>query len=248
MPGDESELLTRVDGTSQTRPLANGKRQRLGAEERHLREEIGFYSHLLVDLGLLEFKGGNLSVRIDEHDMLITKRAVAKAIPSPEDIVRTSIVANDEASFEASSAMEIHRAIYQKTDARSVIHAHPSKTVSLSLFLDELVPLDENGLLYLRPKVSVVAPPMLFGWNQAADEMADCLRDEKVVVQKWHGTFAKGVDLAEAFHRTRAVEFMSAHLIRVAELRKIFGEPTLPPREMASVIGGVPGRGLKTME
>jgi hypothetical protein len=41
---------------------------------------------------------------------------------------------------------------------------------------------------------------------------------------------------------------MSAHLIRVAELTKIFGEPTLPPREMASVIGGVPGRGLKTME
>ena len=59
--------------------------------------------------------------------------------------------------------------------------------------------------------------------------MADCLRTEKVVVQKWHGTFAKGVDLSEAFHRTRAVEFMSAHLIRIAELREHFGEPTFPP-------------------
>jgi L-fuculose-phosphate aldolase len=248
MAQDTSAQTSRVGGTSTTRQGRNGKRVAYGAEEQRLREEIGFYSHLLVDLGLLEFKGGNLSVRIDEHDMLITKRAVAKAIPSPEDIVRTSIIENDEGSFQASSAMEVHRAIYKKTDARSVIHAHPSKTVTLSLFLDQLVPIDENGLLYLRPKVSVVAPPTLFGWNQAADEMAECLQDEKVVVQKWHGTFAKGVDLAEAFHRTRAVEFMSAHLIRVAELRPIFGEPTPVPSEMASVIGGVPGRGLKSME
>ena len=225
----------------------NGKRVAFGAEERRLREEIGFYSNLLVELGLLEFKGGNLSVRIDEHDMLITRRGVAKAIPGIDEIVRTSIVEEDEGSFQASSAMEIHRAIYQATDATAVIHAHPSKTVSLSLFLDELVPQDENGLLYLRPKVSVVAPPSLFGWNLAATEMADCLRTEQVVVQKWHGTFAKGTDLADAFHRTRAVEFMSAHLIRIEELRQYFGEPTPPPTEMASVIGGKPGRGLKRM-
>ena len=77
--------------------------------------------------------------------------------------------------------------------------------------------------------------------------MANCLRTENVVVQKWHGTFAKGVDLVEAFHRTRAVEFMSAHLIRIAELRPLFGEPTPIPTEMAEVIGGVPGRGLRRL-
>ena len=60
----------------------NRKQDSLGVDERRLREEIGFYSHLLVDLGLLEFKGGNLSVRIDD-DMLITKRSVAKAHPEP---------------------------------------------------------------------------------------------------------------------------------------------------------------------
>jgi L-fuculose-phosphate aldolase len=246
----DDDVLPSVAGDGLAAPLPRSrtaKRSRFGAEEQRLREEIGFYSHLLVDYGLLEFKGGNLSVRIDEHDMLITRRSVAKAIPSLDDIVRTSIVEEDEGAFQASSAMEIHRAIYQATDATAVIHAHPSKTVSLSMFLEELIPIDENGLLYLRPKVTVVAPPSLFGWNLAAEEMADCLRTEQVVVQKWHGTFAKGTDLADAFHRTRAVEFMSAHLIRVAELRQYFGEPTLPPREMAPVIGGKPGRGLKAM-
>jgi L-fuculose-phosphate aldolase len=143
--------------------------------------------------------------------------------------------------------MEIHRAIYQKTNARAVIHAHPSKTVTLSFFRDELIPPDENGMLYLRPRVSVVAPPTLFGWNLVAEEMAEHLRDEQVVVQKWHGTFAKGTDLADAFHRTRAVEFMSAHLIRLEQLREHFGEPTPIPTTIADVIGGLPGRGLRSI-
>ena len=216
--------------------------------EAALREEIGVYSRLLVELGLLEFKGGNLSARIGENDMLITRRSAVKGLPAEEEIVRTSVWSvEDDGALEASSALEVHRAIYQKTNARAVVHAHPSKTVSLSFFRDALVPIDENGLLYLRPKVSVVAPPSLFGWNLAAEEMAECLQAENVVVQKWHGTFAKGRDLAEAFHRTRAVEFMSAHLIRVQQLREHFGEPTPLPTDVAKVIGGVPGRGLRRM-
>jgi L-fuculose-phosphate aldolase len=218
-------------------------------EDTMLRAELGLYSRLLVELGLLEFKGGNLSVRIGEEDMLITRRSAIKGLAAEEQIVRTSILSvDDDGAFEASSALEVHRAIYNATDARAVVHAHPSKTVSLSFFHDALVPLDENGLLYLRPKVSVVAPPSLFGWNLAAEQMADCLRTENVVVQKWHGTFAKGRDLAEAFHRTRAVEFMSAHLIRVQQLRQYFGEPTPLPGTIAEVIGGVPGRGLRKLE
>jgi L-fuculose-phosphate aldolase len=216
-------------------------------EEREGRVAIAHYSQLLVELGLLEFKGGNLSIRIGEADMLITRRSAAKGALGSEDVVRTAIDHLDDNANVASSNYEIHRAIYLQTDARAIVHAHPSKTVTLSMFLDELVPQDENGLLYLRPKVSVVAPPTLFGWNQVAEEFGACLRDESVVIQKWHGTFAKGVDLAEAFHRTRAVEFMSAHLIRIAELRPLFGEPTPVPSTMAEVIGGVPGRGLKRM-
>jgi L-fuculose-phosphate aldolase len=216
-------------------------------EERELREQITSYSRLLVELGLLEFKGGNLSVRIGASDMLITRRAAAKGAPRDDDVVRTAIDHLDENANLASSTYEIHKAIYEATEARAVIHAHPGHTVSLSMFMDELVPQDENGMLYLRPKVSVVAPPSLFGWNLVADEMAGHLRTENVVIQKWHGTFAKGVDLAEAFHRTRAVEFMSGHLIRIAQLRPIFGEPHPLPTEMAEVIGGVPGRNLKRM-
>jgi L-fuculose-phosphate aldolase len=213
------------------------------AKDRAIEDMIEF-SHRLVAANLLEFKGGNLSVRLGNDDMLITQRSSAKGILSPDDFVCTSLTTQDEGAFRASSAMEIHRAIYQRTDARAIIHAHPPTVVSLSFFMDHIVPPDENGLLYLRPRMSVVAAPTLFGWNLVAEEMADCLTDEKVVVEKWHGTFAKGKDLVEAFHRTRAAEFTAGHLVRLAEMRRYFGEPALPPEQIAEFIGGIDTRGL----
>jgi L-fuculose-phosphate aldolase len=203
------------------------------------------FSRRLVEANLLEFKGGNLSVRLGDDDMLITRRSSAKGIPTPEDIICTSLTTQDENALVASSAMEVHRAIYLQTDAQAVIHAHPATVVTLSFFMDEIVPPDENGLLYLRPRMSVVAAPTLFGWNLVADQMAACLTDEKVVVEKWHGTFAKGVDLAEAFHRTRAAEFTAGQIVRLAELRQHLGQPKMPPAEMAEFIGGLDTRGLK---
>ena len=45
--------------------------------------------------------------------------------------------------------------------------------------------------------------------------------------------------------RTRAAEFTAGQVIRLAELRKYFGQPTMPPEEMAEFIGGINTRGLK---
>src|SRR5579859_3118566 len=89
--------------------------------EAHLRAEMIEYSRFLVESDLLEFKGGNLSVRVGENDMLITRRSAAKGAPTNEDIVRTSLVEEDANASAASSAMEIHRAIYLATDARAVV-------------------------------------------------------------------------------------------------------------------------------
>src|ERR1700692_1023585 len=105
-------------------------------EEQALRLELAPYARLLVETGLLEFKGGNLSARIGDDEMLVTRRSSAKGAFTDDDVVRTSLSQLDDNANVASSTYEIHRAIYLQTDARAVIPAHPSQTVSLSLFLD----------------------------------------------------------------------------------------------------------------
>ena len=199
----------------------------------------------LVAMDLLELHGGNVSVRLDEGDMLITRHHVNKSVPTADDIVRTSIDEDDEFTNMASSAWLIHRAIYQRTDAKAIVHAHGQLTVTLSFFYDAVEPIDENGIMILGRSVPVVAAPELMGWNLAAGPIADALVDNKVVIEKWHGTFAKGVDLVDALHKTRSMEFSAGQIIRLAQLRPLMPEPRFPPTKVSEWLGGVYRPGIR---
>jgi L-fuculose-phosphate aldolase len=213
--------------------------------EGELKDQMLVFAKALVDADLLQYYGGNLSVRIGESDLLISRTHTKKLQLSHDDIVRTGVYEDDENSVAASSALEIHREIYQRTDARAVIHAHPPEAISLSFFMDAIVPVDENGILYLGREVRVVPAPALFAWNVIAGDLADGLVKGRVVMHKWHGSFAKGEDLADAYHRTRAVEHASGQIIRLRQLEQLFGPPTPVPSVAVEVLGGIEGRVTK---
>ncbi len=218
----------------------------LSPEHRAGIDAIQTASRDLVKMDLLELHGGNISVRADDGHMLITKHHVNKSVPSPDDIVRTSIEEDDEFTNMASSAWLVHREIYRRSDAQAIIHAHGQLTVTLSFFYDEVEPIDENGIMILGRTVPVVAAPKLIGWNLAAEPIGDALANNKVVIEKWHGTFAKGVDLVDALHKTRSMEFSAGQIIRVEQLRDVMpNEPTFPPKEVAEWLGGVYRPGIR---
>jgi L-fuculose-phosphate aldolase len=199
----------------------------------------------LVSMDLLELHGGNISVRFDDEQMLITRHHVNKAVPTADDIVRTAIHHDDENTNLASSALWIHREIYKRTDAHAIIHAHGQLTVTVSFFFDSVEPIDENGKLVLGNSVPVIGAPQLFGWNLIAEAMGEALVSSKLVIEKWHGTFAKGADLVDALHKTRSMEFAAGQIIRVAQLRTAIHEPSYPPTEVAEWIGGIYRPGLR---
>ena len=110
-------------------------------------DEMALYSDLLVNTGLLHLKGGNYSVRIGE-ELIITPTKCFKKDLVPEKLIRAK-VDSDEKVENASSVLSMHRAIYRKTDAEAIIHAHPYYASLLSFYIDEIRPVDENGKLYL---------------------------------------------------------------------------------------------------
>src|SRR5579864_8490508 len=126
----------------------------LELEEERMKDELITASRYLLQLDLAEFRGGNLSMRVGD-DVLITRRRSTKAVPSHEDIIRTSLLTDDETASLASSALEVHRAIYLRTDAKVVVHAHPQMLGTLSFFMDSIKPVDENGLLIAGPEIPV---------------------------------------------------------------------------------------------
>ncbi len=206
-------------------------------QEQRLAAEIEFFAHLLVDLDLLEWYGGNLSVRLGDDLLINRTRAIATergAMP----VVRTGIDRDDENTPWASSALAIHRAIYRRTDARAIIHAHPRDAVLLSFFVDEIVPVDENGLLYIGAGARVIGAPEVFGWNLVADDLAEALVDRKAVVLRWHGSFAVGQSLDEALHATRGLNNAAEYILRLRQYTPLFDSVLHLPTQVATVMGG----------
>ena len=189
--------------------------------------DMAYYSDMLVGSGMLHLKGGNFSVRAGD-DLIITRTRSYKQDLIPRKLMRIAIY-SDEPVENASSTLSMHRAIYRKTEAQAVMHAHPYYPALLSYYMDGFAPLDENGLIYLGPRVPVVAAPGFMTWEEVSEEIADALLNCPVVILRWHGSFAIGKDMAEAFHHTQAIETAARFVYDLLRYEGKLGQAVYPP-------------------
>tara|TARA_B100002049_G_scaffold162233_1_gene121482 strand:- start:124 stop:753 length:630 start_codon:yes stop_codon:yes gene_type:complete len=195
-------------------------------ELNKIAEEMANYSDMLVESGLLHLKGGNYSVRLGK-DLIITPTKCFKKDLVPEKLLCAKVDSDEEVK-NASSVLSMHRAIYRKTDAKAIIHAHPYYASLLSFYIDEIRPLDENGLLYLGRQIQVVAAQKFMQWYEVDEDMANAMIDCPVAILKWHGAFAKGDTLAQAFHNTQALESTARFYWDIWRNKSTLPKPQLP--------------------
>jgi L-fuculose-phosphate aldolase len=189
--------------------------------------EMATYTDMLVSSGLLHLKGGNCSARLGD-DLIITRTKSFKQDIVAERLIRARIDSDDPVEH-ASSTLSMHREIYRKTDAQAVIHAHSYYTALVSFYVDEFRIVDDNGLIYLGPTVPIVAAPKHWGWAEVDGEIAEALVDHPVVILKWHGPFAKGDSMAQAYHNIQAMESAARFYMDIWRLKDVIGEPTYVP-------------------
>jgi L-fuculose-phosphate aldolase len=103
----------------------------------------------------------------------------------------------------ASSEYRAHREVYRVTRHNALVHAHPAHAIAASLVMNEIVPLDREGVMFC-PVISVVEGKP--GSDEIGRNVAEALRLANVVVVKGHGTFAAGRGLDEAYILTSLVE------------------------------------------
>lgn len=188
-------------------------------------EEFARIGRDLFLSGAVSSHGGNMSVRAGDR-ILITRRGSMLGRLSERDVIETALEHADSEVALASTEIVVHRAIYAKTNALAVVHAHPAHTIVRSLVSDEIVPIDSEGS-YLLHKVPVVALPLTAGSSQVADVVSDVLREYKVVLLRGHGPFAIGTVLEEAFQWISALEATC----RILDIRDQLGLPVKEYRE-----------------
>lgn len=163
--------------------------------------------------GLISSHAGNMSTR-SGNTIRITRRGSMLGRLKEADIVSIDLKRPASSILMASSEIAIHRAVYLKTSALSIIHAHPPYATLLSMVMDELIPVDSEGS-YLFQRVPVVVIKKTIGSQEAAEAISEHLKDVKVVLMRGHGSFARGDMLEEAYMFTMALEasaFYAYHL------------------------------------
>ncbi len=154
--------------------------------------------------GLVSSHSGNLSMRLGER-LFITHRNSMLGHLAEQDLVETGVNRNDRSTPLASTELAVHRCVYKHTCASAVVHAHPAYAVALSFSEREIVPCDVEGNLLLA-RVPVLGWGMTVKPGELAEEIAEALKENKIVLVRGHGTFAAGQLLEEAYHYTTTLE------------------------------------------
>lgn len=158
----------------------------------------------LFSRGMVSSQSGNLSIRMGER-IIITRRGSNLGSLQEQDLVETGITRNDRATPMASVELPVHRAIYQHTRARAIVHAHLPHAVALSMSEKDI------SSSHLEDFCALGTVPVI-GWDMEvkpgglAENISEALKDHRIVVVRGHGSFAVGQLLAEAFDCTTALE------------------------------------------
>jgi L-fuculose-phosphate aldolase len=160
--------------------------------------------------GLVSSHAGNMSVRVGDL-IYITRSHSMSGRLVPADIIEVdSRDPDDPALSTASTEYVVHRAIYMKTEAGAVVHAHPPYATLLS-FTGEVVPIDAEGSFHFK-RVRVTAPQNPIASSETADLVSEELKESRIVLVRGHGSFARGKTLEEAYKLTSTLESSAFYL------------------------------------
>ncbi len=171
----------------------------------------------LGQLKLIDGASGNMSCRIGDR-IVITKTGALLDELTPQDFV---ILRVGENSKKASSDLIVHNAIYERTDHKAVLHCHGIYNVVLSFVLDEIVPMDLEGKLFLG-KIPIVEGE--FKSRELAEKIAEEVTRNGIVVVRGHGIYSAGMDIYEAFNRACYLEHSCEIIYKLRTISKANGE------------------------
>lgn len=169
---------------------------------------------------LLAAADGNVSVRLSDHEILITPSGVTKAFMSSADLATISID-NEVLQGNPSSERLMHLAIYKKCpQAKAIVHAHPPTAISWSLAFPNLEFLPYKSL----PEVILATGKIPFvpyarpGTEAMGENLKVFLPEYRALILSRHGAVCWGETLEEAYRGIERIEHAALILKQAIDL------------------------------
>jgi L-fuculose-phosphate aldolase len=173
-----------------------------------LREEIVEFGIKLLNTGLTQCTGGNLSVLDSESGLIAIKpSSVPYEKITPADVVIVDKEGNIvEGKLKPSVETPMHTYMYRsRPDIRAVIHTHAPFSTILAVVNKELPILTQDLAMFASSNVKVA--PFRAGGTKDLGEIANKYMGESdVLLLQNHGTLAVGKSLLVAYAATSALE------------------------------------------
>ena len=171
--------------------------------------------------GLNNSHSGNLSVRLNDKQMIITRTGCMLHHISQPDLITTAIRHEDYQTLKASRELPVHRSIYLHTKAKAIVHAHSPYVVAESLSGNHiednrLMLKDAEGLYYFPKGIFVIEAKNAIASNEVAELVIPAFKESPIVIVKGHGVFSIGETLEEAYHWVTGLEH-STKILKLLE-------------------------------
>jgi len=200
-------------------------------------EQLIEICHRLYAKGFVTATDGNVSVRLENGNILTTRTAINKGMVTENDLVEVdndgnpSTTQNPQSSIihHPSTEIGMHLYIYsQRSNVNAVVHAHPPYATGFATARQPL-----NECLFPEVVIGLGAIPLAEYATPSTEEVANSLapfvKVADAILLSNHGVVTYGKDLLDAYFKMEKVEH-AAHITFVA--RMLGGEKPLSPEDI----------------
>ena len=204
---------------------------------QELREAICDVGRKMYDRNLCSTNDGNISIRLDDGNFLITPTGVSKGFMTPDMMCivdKDGNLVEENGPWKGTSEFKLHYRIYQlRPDVNAVVHAHP---LYGTVFASANIPLDKpictEAALNLGeiPVIKYGLP----GTFEICGDIEDYIEYHDAVLMRYHGAVTYGPDVLTAYYRMESLEFIAQQTF-AAKAMGIMEQATIPEDVMDGI-------------
>ncbi len=200
---------------------------------------------IIIDVGMkcwqkgwVAANDGNISWRLSDDEVLCTPTGVSKGMLKMEHICTVDMdgtVREQNGKWKPSSEIKMHlRVLRERSDVRSVFHAHPPYATAHAI---AGIPLTECVI----PEIVVglgsipIAPYGTPSTEEIPDGLAPLLKNHDAWLLENHGALSAGEEPYQAFFRMEAVELFAKMMC----IAKGLGRVNTLPLHQVKVLAGL---------
>jgi len=177
--------------------------------EWELKKQIIEIGRRIWTRGYVASNDGNISVKLNDDELLTTPHGVSKGFMTLDMIVKVDKrgkVISGNPKYTPSSEVKMHLEVYkERPDIKSVVHAHPPYATSFAvagIALNKCVLPEAILVIGAVPTAKYGLPSTM----EIPDSIREYTKSSDAILLANHGSLTLGTDLLDAYHKLETLE------------------------------------------